>query len=182
MFEALANGTIGEYYDAQVVSDAEVEDGVASGRLVVDTRLRDALRRIADGRDAARVRDADARGRGDVCRRGSRSRRGGCRSAPTAPRRARAPTRLGGAGTPEPDLPEARRPGEARAPARLTDGLDVSRPTMFVVLTTQRSGSSWLVDLLDDHPAVTAYAEMFRVTDTTVRTTERRTCPASRPW
>jgi hypothetical protein len=49
MFEALANGTIGEYYDAQVVSDAEVEDGVASGRLVVDTRLRDALRRIADG-------------------------------------------------------------------------------------------------------------------------------------
>jgi LPS sulfotransferase NodH len=39
---------------------------------------------------------------------------------------------------------------------------------MFVVLTTQRSGSSWLVDLLNDHPAVTAYAEMFRVTDTTV--------------
>ena len=39
---------------------------------------------------------------------------------------------------------------------------------MFVVLTTQRSGSSWLVDLLNDHPAVAAYAEMFRVTDTTV--------------
>jgi len=49
MFEALANGTIGEYYDAQVVSDSEVEDGVASGRLVVDTRLRDALRRLAYG-------------------------------------------------------------------------------------------------------------------------------------
>jgi len=44
----------------------------------------------------------------------------------------------------------------------------VSRPTTFVVLTTQRSGSSWLVDLLNDHPAVAAYAEMFRVTDTTV--------------
>jgi len=44
----------------------------------------------------------------------------------------------------------------------------VSRPTTFVVLTTQRSGSSWLVDLLNDHPGVAAYAEMFRVTDTTV--------------
>jgi hypothetical protein len=32
-----------------VVSDAEVEDGLASGRLVVDTRLRDALRRLAEG-------------------------------------------------------------------------------------------------------------------------------------
>jgi LPS sulfotransferase NodH len=41
-------------------------------------------------------------------------------------------------------------------------------PTTFVVLTTQRSGSSWLVDLLNDHPAVAAYAELFRVTDTTV--------------
>jgi hypothetical protein len=49
MFEALENGTIGRYYDAQVVSDAELEDGVASGRLVVDTRLRDALRQIAGG-------------------------------------------------------------------------------------------------------------------------------------
>jgi LPS sulfotransferase NodH len=44
----------------------------------------------------------------------------------------------------------------------------VSGPTTFVILTTQRSGSSWLVDLLDDHPGVAAYAEMFRVTDTTV--------------
>ena len=38
-----------EYYDAQVVSDAELEEGTPSGRLVVDTRLRDALRRIAAG-------------------------------------------------------------------------------------------------------------------------------------
>ena len=45
MFDALANGTIGDYYEAQVVGDAEVEEGVAAGRLVVDTRLRDALRR-----------------------------------------------------------------------------------------------------------------------------------------
>jgi LPS sulfotransferase NodH len=40
--------------------------------------------------------------------------------------------------------------------------------TTFVVLTTQRSGSGWLVDLLDDHPAIAAYEELFRVTDTTV--------------
>jgi hypothetical protein len=49
MFDALATGTIAEYYEAQVVSDEEVEEGVASGRLVVDTRLRDALRQIAAG-------------------------------------------------------------------------------------------------------------------------------------
>jgi hypothetical protein len=49
MFEALEKGTIGEYYEAQVVTDKEVEQGVATGRLVVDTRLRDALRRIAAG-------------------------------------------------------------------------------------------------------------------------------------
>jgi LPS sulfotransferase NodH len=42
------------------------------------------------------------------------------------------------------------------------------RQTTFVILTTQRSGSGWLVDLLDDHPTITAYEELFRVTDTTV--------------
>ena len=42
------------------------------------------------------------------------------------------------------------------------------RQTTFVILTTQRSGSSWLVDLLDDHPALAVYGELFRVTDTTV--------------
>jgi glycosyl transferase family 2 len=49
MFEALKTGAIGDYYDALVVDDAEIEGGVAAGRLVVDTRLRDALRGIADG-------------------------------------------------------------------------------------------------------------------------------------
>jgi hypothetical protein len=49
MFEALANGTIAEYYEGQVVTDTEVEEGIVSGRLAVDTRLRDALRRIAAG-------------------------------------------------------------------------------------------------------------------------------------
>jgi hypothetical protein len=46
MFEALESGTLADYYAAQVVSDAEVERGVAEGRLVVDTRLRDALRQL----------------------------------------------------------------------------------------------------------------------------------------
>jgi hypothetical protein len=46
MFEALETGTMAEYYGKQVVSDDEVERGVASGRLLVDTRLRDALRKL----------------------------------------------------------------------------------------------------------------------------------------
>ena len=37
-----------EYYEALVVSDEELEQGVAQGRLVVDTRLRDALRQLRD--------------------------------------------------------------------------------------------------------------------------------------
>jgi hypothetical protein len=49
MFQALERGTIGEWYDAQVVGDEEVERGVESGRLVVDTRLRDALRQLESG-------------------------------------------------------------------------------------------------------------------------------------
>src|SRR5262249_13252660 len=49
MFEALKSGTIGDYYDALVVDEAEIEEGAATGRLVVDTRLRDALRTLAAG-------------------------------------------------------------------------------------------------------------------------------------
>ena len=52
MFEALKTGTIREYYEAQIVGDAEVERGLGDRRLVVDSRLRDALRLIEDG-DAA---------------------------------------------------------------------------------------------------------------------------------
>jgi Glycosyl transferase family 2 len=46
MFSALEEGRIGEYYDSLVVSDEEVAEGVATGRLVEDTRLRDALRQL----------------------------------------------------------------------------------------------------------------------------------------
>ncbi|MGH3127179.1 MAG: Stf0 family sulfotransferase [Gaiellaceae bacterium] len=44
----------------------------------------------------------------------------------------------------------------------------MKRPRLFVILTTQRSGSGWLVDLLNDHPEIVTYGEMFRVTDTTI--------------
>jgi hypothetical protein len=46
MFEAFREGTMDAYYESLVVDDEEVERGVAEGRLVVDTRLRDALRRL----------------------------------------------------------------------------------------------------------------------------------------
>ena len=46
MFAALKSGTIDEYYDALVLSESEVERGLAQGRLVEDTRLRDALRHL----------------------------------------------------------------------------------------------------------------------------------------
>ncbi len=49
MFEALEAGTMADYYATQVVADEEVERGVAEGRLVFDTRLRDALRQLAAG-------------------------------------------------------------------------------------------------------------------------------------
>jgi hypothetical protein len=48
MYEALRSGRMAEYYEALVVTDEELERGVAQGRLVVDTRLRDALRRLGD--------------------------------------------------------------------------------------------------------------------------------------
>ena len=49
MFDALRSGRIGQYYDDLVVGDEELERGRADGRLVVDTRLRDALRAISAG-------------------------------------------------------------------------------------------------------------------------------------
>jgi LPS sulfotransferase NodH len=31
----------------------------------------------------------------------------------------------------------------------------------FIILTTQRSGSTWLTDLLNNHPHVRCYSELF---------------------
>ena len=46
MFKAFREGKMGDYYESLVVGDEEVERGVAEGRLVVDSRLRDALRQL----------------------------------------------------------------------------------------------------------------------------------------
>jgi hypothetical protein len=56
MFSALRSGKLEEYYGSLLVDDDEAERGVAEGRLVVDTRLRDALRQLreAGGGDYAR--------------------------------------------------------------------------------------------------------------------------------
>jgi hypothetical protein len=48
MYDALRSGGIARYYEEHIVSDDELERGVAQGRLVVDTRLRDALRQLRD--------------------------------------------------------------------------------------------------------------------------------------
>ena len=48
MYAALQSGRIADYYESLVVSDDEVERGVSQGRLVVDTRLRDALRQLRE--------------------------------------------------------------------------------------------------------------------------------------
>jgi hypothetical protein len=46
MFEAFETGRMEEHYDSLLVGDDELERGRAEGRLVVDTRLRDAVRRL----------------------------------------------------------------------------------------------------------------------------------------
>ena len=46
MYGAARSGSIDDYYASLVVGDEELEGGVAEGRLVVDTRLRDALRQL----------------------------------------------------------------------------------------------------------------------------------------
>jgi len=60
MYEALRSGRIAEYYEALVVSDEELERGVAQGRLVGDTRLRDALRHLRDASSESYLPPASA--------------------------------------------------------------------------------------------------------------------------
>jgi tetrahydromethanopterin S-methyltransferase subunit G len=49
MYAALRSERIDRYYESLLVTDAQLERGVDEGRLVVDTRLRDALRDVAAG-------------------------------------------------------------------------------------------------------------------------------------
>ncbi|HXF98352.1 MAG TPA: glycosyltransferase family 2 protein [Gaiellaceae bacterium] len=60
MYEALREGRIADYYASVVVDDEELERGVGSGRLVVDTRLRDALRRLRDPSGEGYLRPGEA--------------------------------------------------------------------------------------------------------------------------
>jgi LPS sulfotransferase NodH len=38
---------------------------------------------------------------------------------------------------------------------------NASSPTRFVILATQRTGSTWLADMLDSHPRIESYEELF---------------------
>jgi hypothetical protein len=60
-YDALQTGRIDEQYASLVVGDEALERGIVDGTLLVDTRLRDALRRLRDGGplDFARPPDAD---------------------------------------------------------------------------------------------------------------------------
>ena len=111
----------------------------------------------AAGRAAADPRRGPARVSRPDARRGRRVRRGGVRArgsrrrpAPASPGRARAPHAHARARIVGPRVPEALRHDEACPRSRET-GVRTSRSTIFVILTTQRSGSGRLVDLLDDH-------------------------------
>ena len=70
---------------------------------------------------------------------------------PPADRDGGASRRGGRAG---PAAPTARR-------ARSLGARDVRASTSFVVLSTQRSGSTWVVDMLDSHPRVSCYGELL---------------------
>jgi Glycosyl transferase family 2 len=61
-YDALQAGRIDEQYESLVVDDVALERGVAEGTLVVDTRLRDALRTIRDGGTPAFPQPTDADG------------------------------------------------------------------------------------------------------------------------
>jgi hypothetical protein len=75
----LSEGRIAEYYESLVVDDGALERGLGDGSLVIDTRLRDALRAIHEGKplvfprptvvdDAAYAVDVAALGEADAVR------------------------------------------------------------------------------------------------------------------
>ena len=77
--ELIAEGRIDEFYDSLVVGDDALERGLKEGSLVIDTRLRDALRMLGEGKqltfprptvvdEAAYAVDVAALGEADVVR------------------------------------------------------------------------------------------------------------------
>jgi hypothetical protein len=59
-YDALLSGRINEQYESLVVDDDALERGLADGTLVIDTRLRDALRTLRDGGRIAFPQPTDA--------------------------------------------------------------------------------------------------------------------------
>ena len=93
-YDALREGHIEEQHAGMVVDNAAAEQGVADGTLVIDTRLRDALRTLRQGgsdgfallyrsRTVVRSRAHSRRG-GDLRGRGGCARRGRCRAGRAA--------------------------------------------------------------------------------------------------
>jgi hypothetical protein len=77
--QLIGEGRVQELYDSLVVDDGALERGLQDGTLVIDTRLRDALRRLRDGKpltfprptvvdEAAYAVDVAALGEADVVR------------------------------------------------------------------------------------------------------------------
>lgn len=61
----------------------------------------------------------------------------------------------------------------------------------FIILTTQRSGSTWLMDMLDNHPNIKVYNELFLNMDNKSKWADpnqpifynyEKTAPGKRPW
>jgi Glycosyl transferase family 2 len=61
-YDALRAGRLDEQYESLVVDDDALERGIAEGTLIVDTRLRDALRAIRDGATPEFPQPTDADG------------------------------------------------------------------------------------------------------------------------
>lgn len=65
------------------------------------------------------------------------------------------------------------------------------KPQKFIILTTQRSGSTWLMDMLDSHPNIKVYNELFLNMDNKSKWADpkqpsfyiyEKTAPGKRPW
>ena len=68
---------------------------------------------------------------------------------------------------------------------------DSKKVSKFIILTTQRSGSTWLMDMLDNHPNIKVYNELFLNMDNKSKWADpnqpifynyEKTTPGKRPW
>lgn len=73
----------------------------------------------------------------------------------------------------------------------ITSPSKVKKPQKFIILTTQRSGSTWLMDMLDNHPNIKVYNELFLNMDNKSKWADpnqpifynyKKTTPGKRPW